>query len=382
MILQVKPSESAPPTATRQPKILHVINGEHYSGAERVQDLLGLQLPHQGFDVGFLSLKSGLFERHRRAIAAPLVTAEMKSKFDTAPTRQAIELIRREGYAVVHAHTPRSLLIAAGAARATGVPLVYHVHSPVGRDSKRWLANRINTLVEKWCLRRVSKMICVSNSLKNYMAGLGHPADKLLVVPNGVPVADTPPIPRPSGEFVLGMVALFRPRKGTEVLLQGLAELKHRGEDVRLLAVGPFETSAYEAEIKQLAEDLQISDRITWTGFTSDVNRQLQNMHAMVLPSLFGEGLPMVVLEAMAVGLPVLASRVEGILEAIRDGQDGLLFDPGEPRQLAERVIEMKTDLDRWESLANSARQRHRECLSDVAMARKIATAYREILQR
>lgn len=381
MILQVKSAESATCPATRNPKVLHIINGEHYSGAERVQDLLALQLPQQGFDVGFLSLKSGLFERHRRSIAAPLVTVEMKSKFDTAPTRRAIDLIRQEGYTVVHAHTPRSLLIAAGAARATGVSLVYHVHSPVGRDSKRWLANRINTLVEKWCLRRVSKMICVSNSLRNYMMGLGHPADKLLVVPNGVPVADTPPIPRPSGEFVLGMVALFRPRKGTEVLLQGLAELKRRGEEVRLLAVGPFETPAYEAEIKQLANDLKVTDRITWTGFTSDVNRQLQKMHAMVLPSLFGEGLPMVVLEAMAVGLPVLASRVEGIPEAIRDGQDGLLFDPGDARQLAERVIEMKTDLNRWESLADSARQRHRDCLSDVAMAKKIAAAYREILR-
>jgi glycosyltransferase involved in cell wall biosynthesis len=379
VIVKASNFSSPIPMRVQNAKVLHVINGEHYSGAERVQDLLGLQLPAVGFDVGFLCLKSGLFERHRRATTCPLETVEMTSKFDTRPKRRAIEMIRRDGYSMIHAHTPRSLLIAAGAAKATGIPLIYHVHSPVGRDSKRWLANKLNTFVENWSLRSASRMICVSQSLGRYMQSLGHPAEKLVVVPNGVPVVDTPPIPRPTAEFVLGMVALFRPRKGTEILLEGIADLKSRGRRVELLAVGPFETPAYEAEIMRLVDGFEIKDQITWTGFTNDVTSYLQKMHAMVLPSLFGEGLPMVVLEAMAAGLPVLASRVEGIPEAIRDGQDGLLFDPANPQQLADCVEQMMGDTDRWEAMAHSARQRHRECLSDIAMAEKIAAVYRSL---
>jgi glycosyltransferase involved in cell wall biosynthesis len=259
------------------------------------------------------------------------------------------------------------------------IPLVYHVHSPVGRDSKRWLANKVNTLVENYFLRRVSKMICVSNSLKKYMLGLGYAEDRLVVVPNGVPVVSTPPIEKPKDDFVLGMVALFRPRKGTEVLLEALAILKKRNQRVRLLAVGPFESEVYQNQIYSLAANLGVADQIEWTGFTKDVTGKLQRMHAMVLPSLFGEGLPMVVLEAMAAGLPVIASEVEGIPEAIRNGIDGLLFEAANPTLLADQILAMKSDLGRWEQMGNSARERHRECLSDFAMAAKVAAVYQSL---
>ena len=78
-------------------------------------------------------------------------------------------------------------------------------------------------------------------------------------------------------------------------------------------------------------------EHITWTGFTRDVLDELRQMDLFVLPSLFGEGLPMVVLEAMAAGVPVVATRVAGIPEAIRPGQDGVLVEPGDAEDLAER---------------------------------------------
>ncbi len=379
MILKASALSQPAAATVKFGRVLHIINGEHYSGAERVQDLLAQRLPDFGFDVGFLCLRSGLFEANRQARSAPITTVEMKSKFDNRPARRLVELVASEGYTILHAHTPRSLKVAASAAATLRMPLVYHVHSPVGRDSKRWLANKVNTIVENYFLRRVAKMICVSSSLKKYMLSLGHADDRLVVVPNGVPVVGTPPIEKPTSEFVLGMVALFRPRKGTEVLLEALAILRKRNECVRLLAVGPFETKEYEQQILSLAAQLGVADQIEWTGFTKDVTARLQQMHALVLPSLFGEGLPMVVLEAMAAGLPVIASKVEGIPEAIRDGVDGLLFAAASPAQLADRILTLKSDLSRWEQMGHSARDRHRECLSDVAMARKVAAIYQSL---
>ena len=162
-----------------------------------------------------------------------------------------------------------------------------------------------------------------------------------MYVPNGVPAAGHAVERRPpSGAWTLGAVALFRPRKGIEVLLEALAMLRSRSVNVRLRAVGGFETPAYESTIRQLAERLGLEGAIDWIGFTRSVNRELAKIDLFVLPSLFGEGLPMVVLEAMAAGLPVVASRVEGVPVAVVHRETGLLVEPGSVSQLAKAIEE------------------------------------------
>lgn len=362
-------------------KILHLINGEHFSGAERVQDLLAMQLPHFGYEVGFACLKPGKFPQVRQSKSAQLYEVGMRSKFDWKAIGQIVELVKSEGYEAIHAHTPRSLLVGRWVAGRCNRPLIYHVHSPVGRDSERKFHNWINTMMEKWSLKKVCKMICVSNSLHGYMKEIGHDPAKLAVVQNGVPIVDNLPTRQaPHQTWTLGTMALFRPRKGTEVLLEALAELKTRGCDVQLRAVGPFETPEYKTEVLYLAQKLGLENSITWTGFKKDINHELSQMDLFVLPSLYGEGLPMVVLESMACGVPVVASRVEGIPEAIRDDVDGRIFEPGNPIDLADKIQSLIQSKDRWSAMGESALQRQREHLSDVNMARQISTLYDEIL--
>ena len=144
-------------------------------------------------------------------------------------------------------------------------------------------------------------------------------------------------------------------------------------------AVGPFETAEYEQELRQLAERLGIDDLIEWTGFCSNVNEQFQKMDLFVLPSLFGEGLPMVVLEAMAQGVPVVASRVGGTPEAVRDGVDGQIFEPGNSDDLADKLERLMKRPDAWRDASRNALQRQRESLSADAMARKVAAVYDEL---
>ncbi|MBN1591036.1 MAG: glycosyltransferase family 4 protein, partial [Pirellulales bacterium] len=99
-----------------------------------------------------------------------------------------------------------------------------------------------------------------------------------------------------------------------------------------------------------------------------------------VLPSLFGEGLPMVILEAMASGVPVVASRVEGIPETVRDQRDGLIVEPGDPRSLARAVRKFIDGRVDWDVLRQSALRRHAELFSDHAMAAGTAEVYRRVL--
>ncbi|QEG23494.1 glycosyltransferase [Mariniblastus fucicola] len=370
------------PSSTQTTRVLHLINGEHFAGAERVQDLLAMALPQFGYEAGFACVKADKFPKVRRS-SSPLYELNMKNKFDLLCYRNIAKIICDENYKLIHAHTPRSLLIGSLAARATDCPLIYHVHSPAGRDSERGLKNWINTKVETWALSRVDRMICVSNSLMGYMESLGHPAVKLNVVSNGVAAIDDLPhrdAPGKNDVWTLGTMALFRPRKGVEVLLEALSILKNRGVKTHLRAVGQFETSEYESEVMNLVNRLGIADMITWTGFQTNVNEQIRKMDLFVLPSLYGEGLPMVVLESMANAVPVVASNVEGIPEAVRDNVDGLIFKPGDAKDLAAKVESMVGDSERWNSMSQSAYVRQRTCLSDISMAEGTSEVYSSLL--
>jgi len=176
-------------------------------------------------------------------------------------------------------------------------------------------------------------------------------------------------------------MALFRPRKGTEVLLRAIALLKEQGISVNLRAVGPFETPEYQAEVHALVAELGIGDRIEWTGFQQDVNEQLQQMDIFVLPSLYGEGLPMVVLEAMANGVPVVASCVEGIPEAVRHQTDGLIFEPNQPADLAEKLSQIVGNVSLWRKFGKNSLERQRTKLSDISMAEGVAAVYDDLLR-
>ena len=147
-----------------------------------------------------------------------------------------------------------------------------------------------------------------------------------------------------------------------------------------MYAVGEFETPEYEAHIQALADQLGLDDTIHWKGFTRDVHAELSSMDLFVLPSLFGEGLPMVVLEALAAGVPVVATDVEGIPEVIRDGREGLIVPPGNVNALASGIQRfISGDVD-WRKLRENGRRRHAERFSDHAMAAGVAKVYREVL--
>ena len=364
-------------------RVLQVINGEHYSGAERVQDLLALGLPHLGFETAFACVKPGKFDELRQAKRTPLHNAKMRSQFDMRVALQLGRILRKNRYHLLHAHTPRSLLVARIAARIGGAKFIYHVHSPTSRDSTRPIQNRLNQMVEKFSISGASRLITVSRSLADHMYEQGFGEDMVCVVPNGVPTPiEIPDRQPPSGSWVLGTVALFRQRKGTEYLLKAMRILLDQGVDVVLNAVGGFETAEYEQQVKTLVAELRLEENVNWVGFTSDVTAELFKMDLFVLPSLFGEGLPMVVLESMACGVPVVGTLVEGVPEAIREGQEGVLAEPSNEGDLARAMMRVIGGEVCWEKLRKNARRRQQELFSDKSMSAGVADVYRRVLRR
>lgn len=363
-------------------RVLHVVNGEHYAGAERVQDLLGGALPGFGYLAEIACVKPGQFAGSRKNRQVPLWECRMGGRFDLRPAQALARLVREQDINLLHAHTPRSLLIAAVASVLTRVPLVYHVHSPAVADTTSRMRNWANASLERVSLASARHLIAVSQSLRERYLALGFSPERITAVPNGVPCCERLAVHqrRVGQPVVFGMAALFRPRKGLEVLLHSMADLLAQGRLLRLRAIGKFETEAYEYEIKSLVAELGIERAIDWTGFSDCIERELGQIDCFVLPSLFGEGLPMVILEAMSMGRPVIATDVEGAPEAIHHGINGLLAKPGDAASLAAAmrlVIDGSVDL---ESLAKRAAEDQQQRFSVCSMTRGVAAVYDRVL--
>jgi glycosyltransferase involved in cell wall biosynthesis len=362
--------------------VLHLINGEHFSGAERVQQNLGKQLDQFGFAAEFACLKPGKFNELSGLPAERLHAVPMRGRLDLGVIRTLCKLVGERDVQLLHAHTPRTALVAACVAWRTGTPWVYHVHSPTARDSTRSAINRVNDAVERAAMASCSMIMTVSRSLRRELLRRGVARERLVSIPNGVAAIEpiVPEARRTQTEWRLGMLALMRPRKGVEVAIDAMRRLRERGVPVTLDLIGGFETQEYQRQILGRIADNQLEHQVQWRGFTNDVPAAVRGLDALVLPSLFGEGMPMVVLEALSAGVPVVATRVEGTPEVVRDGVEGLLAQAGDACDLAGRIEELVDDRERWAVMSRAAVARHRGRFSDTEMARRVARSYRRLL--
>ncbi|MEP3479023.1 MAG: glycosyltransferase [Fuerstiella sp.] len=361
-------------------KVLHVVNGEHYAGAARVQDLLAQHLPANGFDVQFATLLSGRFAEQRVCQDVPLECVPMQHRLDLRAAKSIAAIVQRDGISLLHSHTTRSAMIAAAASYLSHVPFVHHVHCQMNTEvGSRW-KSQLNLWIERTACRRAVQTIAVSDSIRQFMKGAGFRTDHCEVVPNGVPApAETKSERLMSDSWTIGMVALLRERKGLETLLKSLPLLK-AAQNVRLKIVGPFETPEYERQIHDLANQLGISDQVQWTGFSSNVSGELLDMDVLVLPSVLAEGMPMVLLEAMASGIPIVGSNVDGITDVIQHQQNGLLSTPGCPNSLAEQLNLVLSGVVDWRLLRKNCQRKYHSRFSSKVMAEGVANVYRRVL--
>jgi glycosyltransferase involved in cell wall biosynthesis len=365
-------------TRSRTLDVLHLINGEHFSGAERVQQLLGKCLPEFRIHPRFACLKPGRFPDLCGLDASDIYPFQMKSRFDFGIVSKITELVLDTDTDIIHAHTPRTAMIAGLVAKKCNLPWVYHIHSPAARDSTRSILNRINDWIEAYSLRSCDHIVTVSKSLRREMLSRGYSRNKLTTIANGVAEQDPiKPESRTHSEvWRLGMVALIRPRKGIEVLLQAIAKLGPERCKIQLDVVGGFETTEYETTIKNLVTTLGVQDSVRFLGFQKDIPAVMRQFDAMVLPSLFGEGMPMVVLEALACGVPIIATSVEGTPEVVRDGIEGVLAKPQDAESMKDAILRFTSDRSEWISMSHRSVRRHRHGFTDRDMASKMAKLY------
>jgi L-malate glycosyltransferase len=178
-------------------------------------------------------------------------------------------------------------------------------------------------------------------------------------------------------EVVVGTVAHFRPQKGYPILLGAARRVVDSGLPVRFVAVG---RGPQEADIRAIHSRLGLGDRFLLTGFREDATRVMAAFDVFVLASHY-EGLPLALMEALVLGVPVVATRVGGIPEGVTDGQEGLLVPPSRPDLLAHAIETLVSDPDLRARMSEAAADRGR-AFDIRGSARTVEALYREVVAR
>jgi glycosyltransferase involved in cell wall biosynthesis len=210
--------------------------------------------------------------------------------------------------------------------------------------------------------------------------------DRLLVIPNGISLEDVPPADPAEARAILGLsadtlvmgtVGRLQPVKGTRYLLEAFTQLAAVHEDVVLLLVGD---GPERASLQVLAQQLGIAKSVRFLGDRQDVSRCLHTMDVFVLPSIW-EGMPNAALEAMAVGLPVVATAAGGTPEVVVDGVTGLLVPPRDPDALARAVARLLRDSDLRRTMGQAGRVRAKQRFSIEETVRRTEELYTTLLK-
>lgn len=290
------------------------------------------------------------------------------------PLRLA-RLLRRSGVDIVHTRNAEPFFYGVVAARLAGVPAV--VHSEHGRvfPEKPWRG-----FAQRWLLRHVDAAFAVSEQLKaDLVRELRLPAGRFEVLYNGVDVTRfqrVPPEPHrdTSAGVLVGSVGRLAPVKNYGLLLHAIARLP-AAPSCRLVLIGDGPEGA---ALRQLAAELGLRDRVEFRGHREDIPQLLRGLDVFVLPSV-SEGMSNTLLEAMAAGLPVLASDVGGNKELIEAERSGLLFPSGDASVLAGQLGRLLASADLRARLGAAAQVRARSEFSLEAMLARYAALYRRV---
>jgi glycosyltransferase involved in cell wall biosynthesis len=285
---------------------------------------------------------------------------------------------------VVRTHRYRSNLYGRLAAFSSGVPVIIaSVHDNYRTDKRpnRRIMNRILSKI-------TDKIVAVSEDVKEDIIRYDRiDPSKLQVIPNGIDVERFNPekntsnirkeFPLEEDDIVIGFIGRIVPAKGLEYLLNALPYLKEEFKSIKLLIIG--EGSLVE-KLKEKAKKNNIFDNILFTGVRRDIPEILASIDIFVMPST-AEGLPNSLLEAMAMGKPVVATEVGGIPELIKNGRSGLLVPPKNPEALATAIRDLISNDQLAAKMGQAARNFVMNNHSIVKIAQKWQTLYLSILR-
>ena len=280
---------------------------------------------------------------------------------------------------LVHAHFGRGGAFALPLARFLGVPLVVTFHGGDATKEAHYRRNLIPRIYERRLAalqREAAAFVCVSDFVRDRLAARGFPPEKLIVIHQGVELGagcDDAGAAASGPEPYVLFVGRFVEKKGARDLIAAMRTLRDRGAPVRLVLVGD---GPLAAALREQAAGLS---GVTFLGWQSndEVRRLMRRALAVCVPSVTArdgdaEGLPSVIFEAMAEGVPVVGSRHAGIAEAIEHERTGLLVPPGDPAALAAAIARLAAAPEERRQLGDMARRVAADRFDAVRQSRRL----------
>jgi len=326
-------------------------------------------------------------------VSVPEMAREVAPLLDARSVRQLAGLIRELRPHVLHTHTAKAGAIARAAAVLAAdarPPIVVHTfHGHVLKGYFGPGRTAFFRQVERTLARASDVLVAVSPEVRDDLVELGvAPREKFTVVRLGIPLAERLGDPTsdldyrglygiPREAFVVGWVGRMTGVKDTSAVLDILRSTRDLGVDAVLCMVGDGpERDGLEAR----AHELGIARHVYFVGYQADVAGYYRLFDAFVLPSV-NEGTPVSAIESLASGTPVVANRVGGVPDVVRDGLDGFLVEPGDVEGAASRLADLAADPERRAQLGESGRRRVLRRYSVERLVDDVDRLYRSLLE-
>ncbi|WP_210517318.1 glycosyltransferase family 4 protein [Hymenobacter terricola] len=364
----------------RKIRVLETIRQGQIGGGEtHVLDLVQA-LDKTRFEPVVLSFTPGPMIDRLMAMGVKTHVIHTERPFNITTWQRVKRLLRDEQIDIVHAHGTRAHSNMFWAARQLGLPIIYTVHGWSFHLDQAPLARKANQLAEKLLMAQAGATICVSES--NRRDGLKFSKmSRAVVIKNGINLQRFNPslhtynvraeLDIAADVVLVGYIARMTAQKDPFTMLRAVAALP-AGLNVKFLVVG---NGDLKADAQQLARQLGIEAKVIFTDFRQDIPDVLQALDIFCLPSLW-EGMPIGILEAMAMGKPVIASNIEATKEIIEHGLNGLLVPIKDPAKLAAAIQQLAASQELRRSLGARAYQTIQAGFTAEAMTRQVEQLY------
>jgi glycosyltransferase involved in cell wall biosynthesis/GNAT superfamily N-acetyltransferase len=342
----------------KAPHVLQVIGSSTFGGATRVIMAICRGLQEEGYRVSVLTSdaksQAAFASMGVNVIPCRHFTREIHPVADAAAIAELIGVCRREGVDVLHTHTSKGGVVGRTAAALLRLPVVHTVHGFSFHDFSADLERAIFTTIERACARVTARLVLMNADEEKLVREEGWcPPERIRRIANGIPVPPAPaPVSSHQGHPVLTAVGRLAEQKGYRDLLAAMPRVLAVYPDAKLYIVGDGEQRAVlEAHAKALGLDTAV----VFTGFQPDPLAWLERAHVAVSSSLW-EGMPIAILEMMAMRRPIVATACRGTRDVLRDGENALLAPCSDPIRLADAILAMLGDESRAAQLADAAR--------------------------
>lgn len=373
-------------------RVALVVSHLHGGGKERCIVDLANALAMDHFEPLIICLReSGALAQRIRPDGVKVIALHKAAGNDvTVPFRLA-RVLRQERVDVVHSNNWGTLAESVLAAKWARTPSIVHTQHGLEYgigDSRSRDRHPLRMLAKRVAARWIDRIVAVSHEVQAMVVKEWRVPDrKVSVIHNGIALTarrlgDEERLERRRriglgpGDYVIGSVGIFRPVKDFPTLVRAMAHVASRSTGARLVLVGDGPS---RLEIEQMVERLKLQPFVRFLGMRADVEDLLPIMDLFVLCS-FSEGISLSILEAMAAGVPVVATDVGGNPEIIGQSGVGVLVPPRSPRKTADAILSLLRDPDRRRAMGVLAQERVRERFSLQRMASDYEALYAGIV--